>query len=234
MNKRKIINDVNFMKRCREYGLDWNMVEMYESDNELYLYIPTIDLNHMIIMDNNYNIIGIEKKDINRYLSDMIDTRITLCKTANVHMKQPFINYSIQDINNIANYIDIDLFNQVNFNEKKVNDQTLKSLLAYLKLLKQEISDYYLRSYHLIMQDFSVPNVEDYIASLTKNIDIKNLNNTSEVLRHLGLWYQRKDQLTKLIRIMMEGFNQDTNYNQVNELSSVLLTKVKNNELIKK
>ena len=71
--KKDVVRDIKFLKKCREYGLNWNMVEVYNYDDEKYLYIPTIDMSHIIIMDSSYTVIGIEKRNLNRLLTDIID-----------------------------------------------------------------------------------------------------------------------------------------------------------------
>lgn len=218
-----------FEKKCREFGLDWNQVINYD-DN--YKYVPTLNNSNVVIFDSNNVVIGIENLDSN--IKDTIDSKIVLYETSIIGMPFPFTGFSIKNIVELNNLIDINN-DKVFFNDRCVENPVIKGVLAYLKLLKSEIDDYYLRVYPLILQNLNVPQLIHYIPELAKSMDIKNIKDSVSTLRNTGLWYDKKDSYNSLIKFMKDAFRNDCNDNYINELCSILIEKEeKVKELIKK
>lgn len=231
--KEKLKKDISFLKKCRIFGVDWNNLEIHYDIDQYYIYIPTVDNKHVVIFDELYNVIGIERNSGN--INDKVGSRVSLYETPVIDFSYPFVSYSIKNILEVSKLIEINKIDKVTFNDKEVNNDIIKGVLAYLKLLSEEIKDYYIRIYPLIMQGYNIPEVETYIADLMRRVDFNNIEDINYTLRNLGLWYQKKDEYRDLLKLMIEPFKNDLNRPYINELSNSLLDNInKHKELVKK
>ena len=226
--KEKIINDMNFRSKCCQIGLDWEDAEIY--GNVILVNSPNKYL--YVIFDKYYNIIGVHKiKFATLHLNKeeiangYYELYNTVYKDSNCCFSYPFQDFSLRQILEIANKIDIDEINHGHSIQLKVNGTIIDEnsnkdyigLLSYIKFLSNEIQQYYLDCYKMKMMGFDYPNVYEYVNALIKNIVncidkyIKSGNRPFpvDVLYHLG--YSRRkvdevsDELYKIIDLLLNA-----------------------------
>lgn len=205
MDKEIIINDINFRVACRNYGLYWENFEVY--DDVIIINSPKVGI--YVLLDKNYNIIGVHKvKPATMHFSkrEIVRGYNELYSTPNEDDKfklhYPFESYSLKQIVDISDRVEIIGTNNghspdmiVNGNlVEGVNDSTHIGLLSYIKILGNEIKQYYLNSYHMYMMGFDYPDAFAYINAFMDDIDEcinKSINNNKrtfpiDVLRYTG------------------------------------------------
>ena len=114
----------------------------------------------------------------------------------------PFESFSLKQIVDISNRVEIIETNHGHSSDMIVNgnlvdgenNMTYIGLLSYIKILGNEIKEYYLNSYHMCMMGFDYPNVFTYINAFMDNIDEcinKSINDSErpfpiDILRYTG------------------------------------------------
>lgn len=225
-NKEK---EIRFKKQCRKFGLDWNKVIDYDG----YRGVSTLNNKYIVIFNSNNQVIGVE--EINHSIDDIVGSKISIYESELLGMPFPFTGYSLKNITDLSNCINVSM-NKIYLNDKQVENPIVKGILAYLKVLGSEIDDYYFRVYPLILQNNSVPDLANYVSSFSKSMDVRNLKDSVNTLRNMGLWYEKRDRYNYLISLMIDTFDNNYNDNYISELCINLKDKVeeKNKEFIKK
>ena len=205
MNKEKLINDINFKVACRNYGLYWENFEVY--DDVIIINSPKAGI--YVLLDKNYNIIGVHKvKPATMHLSKCEIARgynelySTLNEDDKFKLHYPFESFSLKQIVDISNRVEIIGTNNGRSSDMMVNgnlvnwesDDTYIGLLSYIKILGNEIKEYYLNSYYMYMMWFDYPDVFTYINAFMDNIDEcinKSINDNQrpfpiDILRYMG------------------------------------------------
>lgn len=205
MDKEKIINDINFRVSCRNYGLDCENFEVYDD----VIIMSSLKTGIYVLLDKNYNIIGVHKielatmhfskSDIARGYNELYST---LNEDDRFKLHYPFESFSLKQIVDISNRVEIigtnnghslDMLVNGNLVEGE-NDSVYIELLSYIKILGNEIKEYYLNSYHMYMMGFDYPDVFTYINAFMDNIDEcinKSINDNQrpfpiDILRYTG------------------------------------------------
>ena len=191
MNKEKIINDINFRLACRNYGLDWDNFEIY--DDVIIINSPKKSI--YVLLDKNYNIIGIHKVkpetmhfSKREIASGYVELYSTLNEDDRFKLHYPFESFSLKQIVDISNRVEIIETNHGHSSKMLVNDNLVEGenddiyieLLSYIKILGNEIKEYYLNCYHMYIMGFDYPDVFAYINAFMDNIDEcinKSINN---------------------------------------------------------
>lgn len=182
MDKEKIINDLNFRLVCRDFGVDWKNFEVY--DDVIIIDSPKIGI--YVLLDKNYNIIGVHKTELSTFNLSKSELCLgyselynTINEDARFRLCYPFQNFSLKQIVDISNRIEIIETNHEHSSEMLVNgelvdgenDSTYIELLSYIKILGKEIKEYYSNCYQMYMMNFDYPNVIAYINQFIYNID---------------------------------------------------------------
>ena len=183
MTREKVINDVKFRQRCMAYGLDWENCIVF--DNAILLFTSTNGL--YILFDENYNTICIEKNENNNIEQFVRDKYYEYSNfVGKMPFEEgfgyPFEKFTLKDIIDLSNKIEIIETNHGHSSCIKINDELYErnfengeeyfQLLSYIKFLDEEIKLYFLNYYHMVTMGFEVPNIYDYVKAL-----IKKLNN---------------------------------------------------------
>lgn len=205
MDKERLINDINFRVACRNYGLYCENFEVY--DDVIIINSPKAGI--YVLLDENYNIISVHKvkpstmhfskREIARGYNEFYST---LDEDDRFKLHYPFESFSLKQIVDISNRVEIIGTNNghssdiiVNGNlVEGINDGVYVELLSYIKILGNEIKEYYLNSYHMYMMGFDYPDVFAYINAFMDNIDEcvnKSINNNErpfpiDILRYTG------------------------------------------------
>lgn len=205
MDKEIIINDINFRLACRNYGLDWDNFEIY--DDVIIINSPKTFI--YVLLDKNYNIIGVHKvKPATIYFSKREIARgynelySTLNEDDRFKLHYPFESFSLKQIVDISNRVEIIETNHGHSSDIIVNDSLVDGindsvyieLLSYIKILGNEIKEYYLNCYHMYIMGFDYPDVFAYINAFMDNIDEcinKSIDNRKapfpiDILRYTG------------------------------------------------
>lgn len=169
------INISNLSQKCSKYGLPYQNAKTY--DDIILVSTPTKGL--YVILDENYNTIGVEKitsQRLEEFVSDFYEKYSTNSK----RFDYPFENYTLKNFIDLANDINIIETNHGNSNyiringkwydrSKHKNDEYFK-LLSYVKFISEEMKMYFLTSYHMQTIGFEFPDVYSYVNALMKNI----------------------------------------------------------------
>ena len=176
MDKNTIRDNFAFRSKCVAYGLNWNNFEVYE--DIIILNSPKKDI--FVLLDNNYNTIGIHKlkqgnqtKSIEEYAIKYRDLYNYSGYNNGLDLPYPFQNFSLKQIVDLANRV-IFHKDRVFVNDKYVlddHDNIYISLLAYIKFLGMQIEQYFLNAYQMKMEGFEYPEVHLYLRSIILNID---------------------------------------------------------------
>ena len=179
VSKENVINDINFRKICLSYGADWNKATFF--DNMIILH--TIKNNIFVLLDSDYNTIGIYKKidELNKMMT--IPERLMLYRRMymkNVDMlPYPFNKISLQQLCRLAKRIDTHDINHGHDTDIIVNGQAVNDekdsdyylVLSYIKFLGDQVEDYNRNLFQMRMMGFKYPNVYTYIRKLVNNIN---------------------------------------------------------------
>ena len=181
MTKQELINDMNFRRKCCEYGLDWMNFEIY--GDVILLNTPSKWV--YVLLDKNYNTIAVhkvefynmhlDKKEItNDYdeIYNLIDESVGCC------LPFPFQNLSLKQIVNLSNRINIYESNHGNSSDITINgdmiigenDKTYIGLLSYIKFIGIQIEQYFLNCYQMKILNFDYPDIHPYIKHTMHNI----------------------------------------------------------------
>lgn len=181
MTKQELINDMNFRRKCCEYGLDWMNFEIYGD----VILLNTSNKYVYVLLDKNYNTIGIHKVEFaNMHLTkqqitdgyneiyNLIDESEGYC------FPYPFQNLSLKQIVNLSNRINIYGSNHGHSSDFTINgdmiigenDKTYICLLSYIKFMGIQIEEYFLNSYKMKILGFDYPDIHSYIKNTMYNI----------------------------------------------------------------
>lgn len=158
------INISSLSQKCSKYGLPYQNAKTY--DDIIVVSTPTKGL--YVILNENYNTIGIEKitnQRLEEFVSDFYEKYSTNSKRFNY----PFENYTLKIFIDLANDINIIETNHGNSNyiringkwydrSKHKNDEYFK-LLSYVKFISEEMKMYFLTNYHMQTIGFEFPDV---------------------------------------------------------------------------
>lgn len=228
LTKEKIINDMNFRSKCCEIGLDWEDAEIYE--NVILVNSPNKYI--YVMFDRYYNIIGVHKiefatlhLDKEEIAKGYYELYNTVYNDSSCCFSYPFQSFSLRQMLEIANKIDIDEINhghsiQLKVNGTIINENSNKDyigLLSYIKFLSDEIQQYYLDCYKMKMMGFDYPNVYEYVNALILNIvncidkyiESGNRPFPVDILYHLGYNRRKVDEVSnelyKIIGLLLNA-----------------------------
>lgn len=203
MKKSEIINDMKFRHTCSTYGFDW---EKFEICNNVIIVSSYINQNLFLLLDENYNIIGIHKinnsknvieetaKKYNEYHNNEINT-------SKNKLPIPFQKYSMKQLLDLNDRIEERGYNNGHSTYLIINDNLIEfdqedkkyvNLLYYIKFFGNIIHEYYLNYYHMLMLDFKYPTVYEYVNIINDKINnyvTDNQNkriNPVQVIGYLG------------------------------------------------
>lgn len=188
MSKEEIMNDMKFIQVCDKYGVYWGNCDVY--GELIVLNTPITDL--FVIMDKNYNTIGVEYidldvEDLEEYLSNKY---YGYCNFTDVlpcgdNLGYPFEEFTLKNIIDLSNQVEVRETNQDHSLRIKVNGVWVNSdwydkntidnedyfkLLSYIKFLGEEIKQYFLLSYHMQAMEFEMPDVYAYVRTLNDKL----------------------------------------------------------------
>ena len=181
MKRQELINDMNFKKKCCEYGLDWMNFEIYGD----IILVNTPDKWVYVLLDKNYNTIGVHRVKItnmhlekNEITSGYNNIYNLIDQSEGYCFPYPFQNLSLKQIISLSNRINIDETNHGHSSEFYVNgdliigdnNKTYICLLSYIKFLGGQIEKYFLNSYQMKILGFDYPDIHSYIKKLMYNI----------------------------------------------------------------
>lgn len=179
MEKQIIMNDMDFRFKCLEYGFDWSKFEII--NDVIVLKSPA--KNIYVFFDKNYNTIGIYSslEDNKEWdIEDIVKLYGELYNDIEEKTPYPFQNYSLKQIVDLANRINIYETNHGHSSEMVVNGDLVKAeseedkiyvgLLTYVKFLGLEIQNYYLNKYQMLALGFEYPDIYSYLNQITTNI----------------------------------------------------------------
>lgn len=220
MTKNEIINDIKFRQRCGAYGLDWSKFNIFNFPNKNYIISVAEPIGNIyVLFDQNYNTICIEKCDwINDFedLKNFVEGRYNIYSNLpNVYAFKknfgyPFENFSLKQIIDLANRVEIMETNNGHTLSIKVNgewydrnsneNQEYFQLLSYVKFLGEQIKSYFIINYHMQAIGFKVPDLYEYvrtlISKLNECVDFYLEHNRrpypSDILSGLGQNYREK------------------------------------------
>ena len=146
------------IKKCLNMGI-------YPKNQEILdglIIIKTEDDENAVIFDQDYHIINITTY---HNLLNQIDM---LCRdyTKQLDLPYPFNNYSLKDFYTISSIKDTELIKLFNNNHNYV-----KIFHDYIKLLTENIEQYYNYYYHMLKLGINVPSATDYLKSLINKVN---------------------------------------------------------------
>lgn len=205
MEKDKIMNDMEFRKKCCNYGLSWSDFNIF--DNIIILKTPRKDT--YVLFDDKYNIVGIPQIDLsnpNEKIEDVIikynNSHNNVDKNGENVFLPPFQNLNIKQLLELSKRIIVRTNNNghscyIIVNGEYVEDQknnVYSDLLLYIKFLGEQIHKYYTNLYQMRMMGIDYPDVYSYIITIMGTINIfvdeSLLKDTipfpSEIINRLG------------------------------------------------
>lgn len=188
MSREEIMNDVKFREACSKYGLDWENCEVCDD----VILLPTPIKYLYVIMDKNYNVFDLDKcvyelegKEYSekKYYGYCNFTDILPYKKT--HFGYPFEKYTLKQIIDLSNRVEIVETNQGHSLRTKVNgdwyDRDVKEnencfkLLSYIKFLGEEIKQYFLLSYHMQVMEFEAADVYSFFRKINVYAYVRQL-----------------------------------------------------------
>lgn len=141
MEKEGLPSDAKFKQKCNEYGLNYPNIHAFE--NIILLSTPIEGL--YIILDKNYNTIGIEKnasQKLELFANDFYEKYSKSIEEtpSNKLFEYPFENYTIKKFIDFSNIID-ELDNK--------DDTEYVELISYIKFISKEIQNHFMIIYQL-------------------------------------------------------------------------------------
>lgn len=205
MEKEKIITDINFRLACREFGIDSKKFEVYND----VIIVESPKTGIYVLLDKNYNIIGVHKTELSTFNLSKAEIALRYSELYNTvneddrfKLCYPFQNFSLKQIVDISNRVEIVETNHGHSSEMLVNGDlvvggnncTYIELLSFIKILGKEIKEYYSNCYQAYLLDFNYPNVIAYINHFMYNIAVcisKSISNNErpfpiDILRYTG------------------------------------------------
>ena len=176
--KEKIMNDYNFREKCNAYGgVDWEKFDLVENayDNGVTIVLYTQDKDVVVLMDSNYNTIGIHRftKDDDRRIEDIIYDYKAITNYI-------YLDYELRivDILNIADRVNFFVGNHGHSARLIVNNQVIDTtsgkeyvqLLSYITFLSVKIKEYYKELYKAKILNLEFPSIMQYLTSLILNM----------------------------------------------------------------
>lgn len=193
MTRQAIVNKMRFRYNCRLYRLDWNNFEIYDD----LILLNTSKENVFVLFDKNFNTIGIEKKP--SYISKEKFVKEKYFKYSNftdslpygLNLGYPFEKYTLKNIVDLSNRIEVIETNQGHSIITKVNGDWYKSengddtlpILSYIKFLGLKLEQYYIYKYQMYMLDFEIPDEYSYLSSVIEKVTECIQKNVSNNLR---------------------------------------------------
>lgn len=177
MEKDKIMNDMEFRRKCCNYGLSWSDFNIF--DNIIILKTPRKDT--YVLLDDKYNIIDIPQIDLsnpNEKIEDVIikynNSHNNVDKNGENIFLSPFQNLSFKQLLELSKRITVRTNNNghscyIIVNGEYVEDQKNNiyvDLLLYINFLGKQIKQYYTNLYQMRMMGIDYPDVYSYINSI--------------------------------------------------------------------
>lgn len=183
MKKEKIMNDMEFRRKCCNYGLSWSDFIIF--DNTIILKTPRKDT--YVLLDDKYNIVGIPQINLsnpNKKIEDEIikynNSHNNVDKDGENVFLPPFQSLSIKQLLELSKRITVHSCNNghscyIVVNGEYVEDQKdniYVDLLLYIKFLGEQIKQYYTNLYQMRMMGIDYyPDVYSYINSIMEIIN---------------------------------------------------------------
>ncbi len=182
MTKIELINDMNFRKKCLDFGTYFEDFDIYND----VIILNTRKKDIFVLLDEHFNIIGIPKVEHYNASKTMQDYAISYKELYNrvnqeegISFLYPFQNLSLMQIVELSKRISIYETNHGHsfdmiVNGEMVNDEynsVYTSLLLYIKFLGEQIDEYFKNLYQMRMMGFEYPDVYTYIKSIMYNIN---------------------------------------------------------------
>lgn len=176
------IYDEKFVERRSEYGI-------YSSDCEIYddaIIMNSHKNGIYVILDRNYNTIGIHKvefatmhlrkEEIAKGYNELYEL---VDKESGCNFLYPFDKLSLKQIMELSKRVSIRGANNGHSSYSLVNGDVVIDeenneyigLLSYINFLSEQVSEYFIDSYHIKMLGFDYPNVYEYIRNIMYEID---------------------------------------------------------------
>lgn len=234
MTRNEIMNDMAFRQQCGKYGLDWDNFEIYDFEDVILLNTPIKDL--YVMFDKNYNTIDIVSGCSTKDKRAIVMKKIYDYNHLTSLYYPPFRYFTLKQIIDIANRIEIDETNHGNSLRTKINGELFNrqseeadyyQLLSYIKFLGEEIKRYFSLSYQLKALGFDAPTIYAYLNNLidriNNSIKVCIANNQrprpSDVLKNIGQNHREYDVLLyDIIDLLMrdQGYKVSSkNYNEI-------------------
>lgn len=188
MANNEVKEDLKFIRRCSEYGLNVEDAEVFED----VITVKTPKEKLYVIFDKDFNTIGIEENIFNETKIFAEDFYEEYCRFCDVlprgkNFGYPFESFTLRDFIYIGNNTDIFRTNNGKSTtttvtidkEKKIidreNNEEYVELLGYIKFISQQIRKYFLMSYRMQMMGYEFPDVYEYVRRLIEKIN-ENIN----------------------------------------------------------
>ena len=245
MNKEMIKNSYAFRKKCSEYGLDYNNFDILDD----VIVVNTPDKYIKVLLDEEFNVVSIcdfhsinEVRDYEKFCENRIQTAKFEYDSKKIQASTPFINYTLKNIVELSNRIDILPFNNghnhtifvgnLELNASMGNDYI--ALLMYIKFLGNAIESYLKTLYHLKLLGIKSYNVHSYVDELIFRIEeflmfgVKSNQKIKpiHVVKHLGLdssvATEYEIELIDIINLLTNNENIESLEEKANELLKLL------------
>lgn len=156
--KRKItiedvINSPKFKNQCEKYGFNYDAFKLVDN----YILVKTLYLDLFAIMNDKYDLVGINRFNISIDLD--LQMRKYIDEMRDFKLDSPFDCLGFEDIIFLAN------------ENIKVEDKIDIQILSYIRFLNEEINIYYNNTLPLQFASFNVPSVFQYLSNVNENMD---------------------------------------------------------------
>jgi hypothetical protein len=193
--RNKLLNDSEFRNKCNLYeGVDYRKFHLYENpfDGNVTIFVCTPDENVYILMDMEYNTIGIHRFDETKdnddlysaFLKKTLGNDLAYAKVTNYYYKKNdsssgYFSISIGDICKISDRIIVSeaikgksLMMMVNGEYVDLKHGKLYiELLSYVAFLGKLIDIYYQNLYHAKLENKPYPEIDKFVQSIVNKID---------------------------------------------------------------
>lgn len=211
MEKKEIMGDMSFRRRCIEFGLDWAEFEVI--DNVIVVKTPKQDM-HMLL-DENYHIIDFAdflcEKDVENIKKHYHNYITPSSARLEYSIGAPFHSFSIKNIHDVSSRIELETRQNGSPYEFWINGELVEKDgidnylqgISYLKFMEEEIEFYWKSIYQLRLLDYQTPNINAYLRDvkermntfINQSLEVEVRPHPVDILGYIGQPNFQKDGL---------------------------------------
>lgn len=177
MTKKELLNNRKYMKECERYNLPGSDIKKFKNG---YL-LGTYEKNIYILLDKNYNTIGIRKIDGGGgNFHEVVQSELARYEEGMFpHLSYPFESLTLKEIIEVSSQIEeVDTYYDEELCYVKANDiwypfslqDDYLSVLLYIKYLGEKLKQYHVYAYQMHTLGINMLSESDYLNAIMNKV----------------------------------------------------------------